>query len=383
MLRAAAESDLEQTEKEVHALFSADAPGFAASVGSERLDKEIRNADIAFERVVRPRLDNATLGCHEARVALAAWFTYWRPLQEAGIADNPDVFPIYDGKARTGSFDIPKRIMDALAGECASEAHDRCVATGDLPYIFGQLVALQRFWEVFLGQEMPQGWIDAFVRAAKLCGQWTLNIKTEFSQTAIDPSCCGVQGKMHRDITLRWEPNGTGIGNIFNSTIVGESDVVVDAFDFNGSICERQHGPPVQKEQAKAKLAGLVFQQTDYGTITPRHVWLDIQFGYVETEYSARCPYHQDIGPGQWPADEFELDPQLLSNRDAATVVEPDIHGLLILDNREGSSSPDVPSLWQFSPKPFRADLDIQHTMLFARVNYDARLTLRLTHTPH
>jgi hypothetical protein len=57
--------------------------------------------------------------------------------------------------------------------------------------------------------------------------------------------------------------------------------------------------------------------------------------------------------------------------------------GLLILDNREGSSSLDVPSLWEFSTKPFRADLDIHHTMVAARVNYDARLTLRLTHTPH
>jgi hypothetical protein len=250
-------------------------------------------------------------------------------------------------------------------------------------------LSLQRFWEVLLGQEMPQGWVDAFVNAAKLCGQWTLNIKSDFTQKAVFTqkgvnSCCGVQGKMHRDITLRWEPNGSGLGKIFNSTIVGESDVVVDAFDFNGTLCEKSHGPPKQTERAKAKLIGLVFTQSDQGLVTPRHVWLEIQFGNVETEYSARCPYHQDIGPAKWPADEFELDPLLLKNRDAVAVEDlPEIHGLLVLDNRESSSNPEVPSLWTFSSKPFRADLDIHRTDTTAYVAYDARLTLRLTHTPH
>jgi hypothetical protein len=377
---------MEQVEKEVQALISAETPDFINSAGDERVDTMIRNANLMFERVVRPHLDNASLGCHEATVGLVAWFSYWRPLQNAGVADNPDVFPIVDGQARSNSFDLPDHIFETLVGLCASEAHDRCVATGDLPYIFEGLVELQRVWEVFLGREMRPGWVSAFVRAAQACGQWTLSVRTEFAQKGPPlPAlgCCGIQGKMHRDIALRWEPNGSGIGNIFNSTIAGESDVIVDTLDFNGDLCTRSHGSPAQVEKAKAKILRLVFSQSNKGLVTPRHVWLAIQFGEVDTQYSARCPEHMDIGPAEWPADEFEVAPLLLTNSDATTFQDPDIHGLLISDNRALSFEPDVPSLWAFSSTPFRADLDISHaeTPIYGSLN--ARLTLRLTHTPH
>jgi len=382
-VRAAAEADLEQSEKEVAALVAAQAPDFGAGSADEKVDTTVRNAAIVFERVVRPRLGNASVGCHEAQLGLMAWFSYWRPLQEAGIEDSPDVFPMLDGKARTGEFDLPKRVLETYVGVCASEAHDRCVATGDFVRIFEGLVLLQRSWEALLGQEMPAGWVDAFVRGAKACGQWTLSVRTDFTEQGLPKSCCGIQGKMHRDIRLRWEPNGSGIGNIFYSTIVGESDVIVDTLDFTSSLCDKSHGSPAQVEQAKAKILGLVFDQSGKGPVTPRHVWLAIQFGEVDTTYSARCPEHINIGPAEWPADELEVSPLLLYNRDARRYQDEDIHGLLINDNRAFSSEPDVPSLWTFSSTPFRADLDVSRADSPIYGSRGTRLTLRLTHTPH
>ncbi len=184
-------------------------------------------------------------------------------------------------------------------------------------------------------------------------------------------------------LIVDWEPNGSGIGNIFNSTITGESDVVVDASDLNGDICEKKHGPPAQVEKANAQILRLDFSQSDKGLVTPRHLWLAIQFGEVDTQYSARCPAHMDIGPAEWPAGEFEVGPLLLANRDATSFRDPDLHGLMIADNKAFSFDLDVSSLWTCSSNPFRADLDISHAETPLYGSRDARLTLRLTHTPN
>jgi hypothetical protein len=384
-VQAAAARDVEQAKEEVDALVSTEGRDFRAAGADEKTDTEIINANLFYQRVVRLQLDNAVLGCHQAEVALFGWFDYWRILQNMGIAEDPDVFPIVDGVARSNSFDFPERIIDSGVGQCAQEAHDRCVATGDFSSIFIPLAALQRTWEVMLGREMKQGCVDAFVRAAKLCGQWTLAINTDFETKGIPGSCCGIFGKIHRDITLHWEPNGTGLGNIYYSTIVGEGDLTVDSLDFSG-ICSHTHTPPAQTEKAKAKIAGLVFEKSDKGLVTPRHVWLEIQFGQVETKLSARCPKPEkslEFDNWGWLADEFEVSPLLLANRDVVTAQEPDIQGFLIADNPSFSSSLEVPSLWKFSLTPFRADLDISRSDSTHIASHYVRMTLRLTHTPH
>ncbi|MEP6885566.1 MAG: hypothetical protein ABJC66_12535 [Gammaproteobacteria bacterium] len=389
-VQAAAAADVAQSEKEVASLIASQASGFDPDSPRDRLDQEVSGAALVYERIVKPRLENnAALGCHESQLGLMAWFSYWQSLQFFGIDDNPDIFPMLDGVHRKNQHDLPDRVFETLVGLCANEAYEQCVATGDFPVIFEKLLGLQHVWEYLLGREMKPGWVDAFIRYGKLCGQWTLSVKTEFKnagqQSADDQTCCGIFGKMHRDIPLRWEPNGSGLGNIYNSTIVGEADVTVDQLDFSG-ICNPTHTAPVQTERAKGKLTGLVFKHSmdssNKALVTPSHVWLEIQFGEVDTTYTVHCRPAPDAGPFPQRADEWEVAPWILLDGDAVSVEEPEIRGVLIADNRAFKS--DVPSLWKFSSHPFRADLDIHPPPHVTSVESDdVRMVLRLTHTPH
>jgi hypothetical protein len=380
-LQKAAEEDVARAQKEVAALITAQADDFPALSAADKEDTIIVNAALVYERVVKQRLENVGLGCHEGEVALMAWFDYWRSLQEAGIEDNPAVFPIVDGTPRHGSFDLPDRIFETIYSRCLTEAYDRCVATGDFPRIFVPLVAMQRVWERFLGRKIPSSWIDAFVRDARLCGQWQLRIATDFDVTGPPNTCCTYSAKVHRDIALHWEPNGFGIGNIYNSTVDGDGDIVVDALSVKG-ICKPTTKPATATEKAKARLRGLVFKELENGTSSPRHVWLQFNSGQANTAYTLHCP-GRDVGPIPYYVDGADVEPVLVETARAAPFPDEDPGGLLILDNKAQSSDPDTPSAWRFAAHPFRADLTIDETTNDTVATHHVHVTIRLTHTPH
>ena len=200
VVQAQAEKDIQEAQNEVDRLIHVQSEGFDSADPHEKTDVIVRNAALMFERVVRPRMENATLGCHESEVGSIAWFSYWRQLQFWGVADNPDVHPLVLGYRSTGTLDLPDSYFDTLFGLCASEAHDRCVATGDFPGVFEPLTAMERIWNNFMGKKMKPGWVNMVVGYARACGQWTLSIRTDFrhlgTQSSEDETCCGITGKV-------------------------------------------------------------------------------------------------------------------------------------------------------------------------------------------